>query len=51
MGKLSILVELLEFLYEFRLYWIVPIVIALVGFGIVLALSGSSPLFTMLYAP
>jgi hypothetical protein len=50
LGKLSVLGELMRFLAEYKLYWITPIVIVLLLFGILITVMGSSSLFSMLYA-
>jgi hypothetical protein len=49
MGKGRVLTELLQFLHEEKKYWLVPIVIVFVLFGLLLVFSQSSAIAPFIY--
>jgi len=49
MGKLGILTEIIHFLLENKKFWLIPIVIVLVLFGIVVVFAQSSPAAPFIY--
>ena len=49
MGKFSILGQLLQFLWEKKLWWMIPMVIVLVLFGLLLVFAQGSGLAPFIY--
>jgi hypothetical protein len=50
MSKLSILKEFWQFLKVRKKWWLTPIVVFLLLLGVLIVLTGSSPLATFIYA-
>lgn len=49
--RVKILVELIGSLWERKLWWMTPMVVALVGFGALLILAQSSVIAPFIYTP
>lgn len=47
--RAQIVRELIVFLWEQKLWWMIPIVVVLLGFGILLILAQSSPIAPFIY--
>ncbi len=47
----DVLKEFLQFLRQEKKWWLLPLVILLLGLGLLLLFSASSPLAPFLYAP
>lgn len=45
----SVLLELCRFLWRQRLWWLIPLMIVLLGFGVLLVIAQSSPLAPFVY--
>ncbi|MDP5026849.1 MAG: DUF5989 family protein [Flavobacterium sp.] len=50
MNKISIFIELIQFLIKNKRYWIIPIIIVLVFLGMLLILTESSVLSPFIYS-
>jgi hypothetical protein len=50
MNKISIFIELIQFLIKNKRYWIIPIIIVLVLLGMLLILTESSVLSPFIYS-
>jgi len=48
-NRFSIMSELMAFLWTRRLWWMIPIVVVLLGFGLLIMLTQSSALAPFLY--
>ena len=48
-GKLGILGELLVFLWQRKLWWLIPMIVILVLFGLLFILAGSSAVAPFIY--
>ncbi len=48
-GRLSIAKELISFLWESKVWWMVPMVILLLGFGFLLIFAHSSAVAPFIY--
>lgn len=48
-GYSSIVGELMQFLWKQKLWWLIPIVVILLAFGLLLIFAQSSPLGTFIY--
>ena len=49
-SRASTVKELLGFLWENKLWWIIPFVVVLIGFGILLIFAQTSPVAPFIYA-
>ena len=47
--RMGILGELLAFLWKRKLYWLLPLVITLIVFGMLLVIGSSSPVGVFIY--
>lgn len=47
--RVRILGEFVEFLWERKLWWMIPMVLVLVAFGLLIILAQSSPLAPFIY--
>ena len=47
--KLGIMGELLEFLWQQKLWWLIPMVVVLLGFGLLLILAQGSAIAPFIY--
>lgn len=50
MSRLSLLRDLLEFLMERKKLWLFPVILVLLGLGLLIVLSSSSALAPFIYA-
>jgi hypothetical protein len=48
-GRASVMGELLSFLWQRKLYWLIPMVIVLLVFGLIIIASGSSIFAPFIY--
>jgi hypothetical protein len=48
-SKASIVAEFLTFLWERKLWWMIPMVVVLFGMGLLLVFAQSSPLAPFIY--
>ena len=48
-GRLGILGELIQFLWQRKLWWMIPMILILVLFGVLIVLAGSSPVAPFIY--
>ena len=48
-GRLGILGELIQFLWQRKLWWMIPMIVILVLFGVLIVLAGSSPVAPFIY--
>ena len=49
MNRLSLLVEFWHFLRQNKKWWLLPIILTLLGLGVMIALAGSSALAPFIY--
>ena len=47
--KLGIMGELMEFLWQQKLWWLIPMVVVLLGFGLLLILAQGSAIAPFIY--
>lgn len=47
--KIGILGELLAFLWKRKLYWLIPLIVTLLVFGIIIIIGSSGPLGAFIY--
>jgi len=47
--KLGIMGELLQFLWQQKLWWLIPMVVVLLGFGLLLVLAQGSAIAPFIY--
>ena len=47
--RLSVVGELFQFLWQQRLWWLIPMVVVLVAFGLLLLFAQSSPIAPFIY--
>jgi len=47
--RLEIVKELLVFLWQQKLWWMIPMVVVLITFGVLLVLAQSSPIAPFIY--
>lgn len=48
-GRIGIAAEFVHFLWERKLWWMIPMVLVLVGFGMLLILAQGSPIAPFIY--
>lgn len=48
--KFNIFIELLTFLWKRKLWWLIPLIIILVMFGLLLIFTQSSPVSSFIYS-
>ena len=48
-GKLSTSAELLLYLWQAKRYWLIPVVVVLLAFGLIVAIGQSSALAPIIY--
>ena len=48
-GRLGILGELIQLLWQRKLWWMIPMILILVLFGVLIVLAGSSPIAPFIY--
>ena len=48
-GRASVMAELLSFLWQRKLYWLIPMVVVLLVFALIIIASGSSILAPFIY--
>jgi uncharacterized protein DUF5989 len=48
-GRFSIASELLQFFWERKLWWLMPMVVLLLGFGLLIAFAQSSAVAPFIY--
>lgn len=49
-GRASVMGELLSFLWQRKLYWLIPMIIVLLVFALIILASGSSVLAPFIYS-
>lgn len=48
-GRVGVMGELLSFLWQRKLYWLIPMIVVLLVFGLILVAGGSSVLAPFIY--